>query len=84
MALIIRKTEGGVRLEGDPPGEHVFSARHIERELIAGTIEVHIHLKLTDGTHVYKLQGFEPDEVPEGEPARSNLSAWVATLEGTA
>jgi hypothetical protein len=81
MALILRKTEDGVRVDGDAPEEHVFSARHIERELAEGLIEVFVHLNTTDGPHIYKLQGFEPNPENEDGEVTANLSAWVTTKQ---
>lgn len=81
MALIIRKTEDGTRLEGGAPDEHTFSARQIERELADGLLEVRVTLNTTDGPHVYRLQGFEQVENEETGETTSNLSAWICTKE---
>lgn len=82
MALIIRKRANGeVHLEGDPPDEHVFSARHIERELQTGLIEVLIGIRTDDGPHYYRLQGFEPTVNEETGETTGNLSGWVCTLQ---
>lgn len=79
MALIIRKTEEGTRIEGDPPDEHVFSARHIDREIQSGLIEVLVGIKTDDGPHYYRIQGFEPIVNEETGETTPNLSAWVGT-----
>lgn len=73
MALILRKTEEGTRIEGDAPDDHTLAATFIQRELATGLLDVTVTLNLKDDETVeYTLQGFEPNE--DGQP---NLSAWV-------
>ena len=79
MALIVRKTEDGVRIEGDPPKDHVLAANFIARELVTGLCEVKVILNTSDGPVTYSLQGFEPRT--DDEASEPNLSAWVLTLD---
>lgn len=74
-ALVIRRTNDGTKIEGNPPEEHSFSARWIHQEIQNGLVEVVIRLKPDQGDAVeYSMTGFGP--INEDDPENFNFTDW--------
>lgn len=80
QALIIRKHVDGTRsFEGELPGEHVFPARWIQRE-IGDLCEVKITVKTSGGKADYNVTGFLVEQDEDGNEV-VNFTGLVATRE---
>lgn len=74
MALIIRKSATGeVRIEGDPPDEHEFTASWLARELESGLAELVLTVNTTAGPVTYRVLGFGANE--DGTPNYTGVRA---------
>ena len=69
-----RRANGKTEVVGDPPDDHVFSARFIAREL-GQLAKVTVTVTTDAGDVDYELTGFEP--IAEGEE-ELNFTAWRA------
>jgi hypothetical protein len=72
--LSLRKTEEGLRVDGEAPDVHLLAMSFIERNIADGSVDVLIRLKTVEGDAdvVYRLAAFELDDA--GNP---NRSSWI-------
>jgi hypothetical protein len=89
VGMTLRKlSDGALRVTGDAPTEHTFSASGIRKCLESGSARVLVVLRTEDGKDdlVYEVTGFEPlmdgDEQAKdacGEP-RWNWTGWETRM----
>jgi hypothetical protein len=72
--LVLRRNAAGqVRIQGDPPEQHVFPTSFIDRELVDdGAVDVQVTVKTATGPVRYRLAGFE--QLDDGRP---NWTGWI-------
>jgi len=77
-SLVLRRgRDGSVRVLGDLPDEHEFSARWIARELATGLASVQLTVNTTNGPVVYDLTGFSELDAVDGDGnPRLNFTGW--------
>lgn len=71
--LSLRRTEEGLRIQGDPPAVHLLATSFIDRGVQEGDVEVLVRFAGV----TYALRGYEQDE--NGAP---NKTSWVVELVG--
>jgi hypothetical protein len=76
--LLLRRTEEGVKLVGEPQDVQSFTPRFLERELESGFAEVQITLKPVGSKKVvYRVIGFGPldKDNPDGRVNYTDIRA---------
>ncbi|GAA0969772.1 hypothetical protein GCM10009555_017510 [Acrocarpospora macrocephala] len=75
--LRLRRTRDGVlRIDGDVPDDHYFSAGWIADRIAAGEAEVTVTLNVEGGPVTWRLAGLENED---GSPAKSS---WHVVRDG--
>jgi len=75
--VLRRDRSGSVKIQGEPPTEHEFSARWIAREIQSGLASVRITLNTSSGPIAYDLVGFsELDTAGEDGQRKLNFTGW--------
>lgn len=78
-SLTIRKTDRGVRIQGDLPSPHTFPTSFLDREFEAGSgvVDITITLNTDDGPVTYRMTGFERQDE---DPTKPNVTGLVCEL----
>lgn len=79
--LQLRRTADGLRVVGDPPAEHTFTAQFVAKVLADGG-SLRLTIPTTSDDLVYDVTGFEVVESGDIEDPddRLNFNAWTCEL----